>query len=225
MKLSPDTQWQDFRSDPNYTPILHSTAWTWIKIIQAFTSAPPRLANSPALSSTYYRATLALPQLPSEGTNNRNRFNNSRWRHSSITPNTSSPHCEHPWSKRITKDIVLNATSIALSHGAHPEDLILPIAAIIDSRQDTLLLPSQHITQHNVLPNSQGDGLAIRYAQLINDNTIIDRTTGNPITSTDATNIENKPTSALNSIAALLRVDTQTLLKHHKTTNLKPPTP
>jgi hypothetical protein len=219
MKLYPDTHWQDFRT-PDYTSLLHATAWTWIKIIQAFTSPPPPLANTPAISSTYYRATLALPQLPSEGTNNSRRFNNSRWRHANVsTPIHPHPHCEHPWSKRITKDIVLNATSLALSRGANPEDLILPISAIIDSRQDTLLLPSQDTSSHKVIPNSQGDGLASRYASPIDLGLIIDRATGKPISPSDASQIELKPATALNSLATLLNVPPASLLLHHKTPN------
>ena len=171
-----DGDWQDFRCGEYYT-LLRETADIWLHILERFSVS----------SKAYKRATLALPQLPLEFDCPDNRFERSRWRHESVVcgePTTA--HCEHPWTKKGTRQLVENYAISAINKGIQRDSIVSGIATIIDMRQDTILLPSQSTVAWGV---GSGSGLADRYSDVADK--IIDRKTGARLSAQEIRNIES----------------------------------
>lgn len=169
-----NTAWTEYK-DAEYHDTLAAAAWTWVCLIEARLSG----AETPGAVAAYDRATLALTQLPMEHGKygSAKRFDRCRWASPDID---GQGHAEHPWSKRITKELIWKAGSAALSRGVDRAALVGPIALILDARQDAVLLPHARVTQLGVLSDRAGDGLAGRYRGALESGSLvlIDRASG-----------------------------------------------
>lgn len=178
--------WTEYK-DAEYHDTLAATAWTWVCLLEA------RLAGAETRGAVaaYDRATLALTQLPMEHGKygSAKRFERCRW----ASPDVDGQgHAEHPWSKRITKELIWKAGSAALSRGVDRTALVGPISLILDARQDAVLLPHARVTQLGVLSDRAGDGLAGRYRGALESGSLvlIDRASGTPISPERADEID-----------------------------------
>lgn len=194
MRLQPDGNWVDYKTE-EYWDVLRATAWTWLNIIEARLTIPENISPNSAMEA-YRRSTISLAQLPLEyGTaGSPKRFDRCRWRDARVpmVPNDSL-HCEHPWSKKLTKEYLWDTGSAALQRGATKDELVEPFSEILDARQDTVLLPHTRVTQFGVLSERAADGLAKRYtpAVLSGGVTLIDRETGMILSVRDIEEIED----------------------------------
>lgn len=185
--------WTEYK-DAEYHDTLAAAAWTWICLIEARLSD---VAGRSAIAA-YDRATLALTQLPMEHGKHGSakRFDRCRW----ASPDVDGKgHAEHPWSKRITKEILWNAGSSALKRGVDRLDLVKPFALILDARQDAVLLPHARVTQLGVLSDRAGDGLAGRYKGALESESLvlIDRASGERLSPERAVEIDEAATQQI----------------------------
>lgn len=177
-RIDPDGKWVDFRIEPEYWAVLKETARAWLGLIRIREEQIPSGISSLeryARISVFNRTTNALPQLPIEWRGSESRYNRARWRLGFVE--TDSPmHCEHPWSKKITKKLI--ELLVANKTAGDDADLIDGICLILDARQDTLLLPSATLSNWSILTERNHDGLAQRYATAVTVYTLIDRKDG-----------------------------------------------
>lgn len=187
--FSADGEWQDFRCEEYYC-LLRETADMWVHILERF----------PTFSEAYKRATLALPQLPMEFGDNNKRFERSRWRHESVVcgePTTA--HCEHPWTKKKTRELVEGFAVAAIENDVQREAIVSGVAEIIDSRQDTLLLPTMRTKDWGVTNERNADGLANRYSKIADK--LIDRKTGQRLNALKLEEIEKERSDRIGAAA------------------------
>jgi hypothetical protein len=208
--FAPDGAWRDFRVDA-YAALLHATAYVWVANLAAVRAGSAALAegrvarfDARALRAAYKRATVAIPQLPMEVGNNDERFERCRWRHEEVPVGTPTrAHCEHPWSKKRTREIVEDAVPAALARGIDPLDVAAAIAEVLDARQDTVLLPSDDEAAWGVRSERDGDGLAGRYADVAGR--IVDRRTGERLSAARIGAIEAERAERVRRALAALR--------------------
>ena len=177
-RIDPDGKWIDFRIEPEYWAVLKETARAWLGLIRIREEQIPSGISSlerHARISVFNRTTNALPQLPIEWRGSESRYNRARWRLGFVETN-SPMHCEHPWSKKITKKLI--ELLVANKTAGDDADLIDGICLILDARQDTLLLPSATLSNWSILTERNHDGLAQRYATAVTVYTLIDRKDG-----------------------------------------------
>lgn len=192
MKLLPDDDWVDFRTD-EYYDVLRSTTWTLLSLIESHLNRPTNITES-AATEAYRRAVIALIQGPMEYGHRgpAKRFDRCRWRSSDVTISpTKTPHCEHPWSKKTSKSLLWEHCSAALLRGVTKENLVDPASEILDARQDTVLLSNMKTSDYGVLSERASDGL-LRYLSAVENSIIIlhDRKTGGILTGGDIKLIE-----------------------------------
>jgi len=187
--FSADGKWQDFRCD-DYYELLKDTASGWVGLLE----------NFPTSSEFYKRATLLLPQLPIEFGDNDKRFERSRWRHENVVcgePITA--HCEHPWTKKKTRELVEGFAIAAIENGVQREAIVSGVAEIIDSRQDTLLLPTMRTKDWGVISKRNVDGLVNRYSKIADK--LIDRKTGQRLNALKLEEIEKERSDRIGAAA------------------------
>ena len=186
--FSADGKWQDFRCD-DYYELLKDTASTWVVLLE----------NLPSSSEAYKRATLLLPQLPIEFGDNDKRFERSRWRHENVVcgePTTA--HCEHPWTKKKTRKLVEDFFVAARENGMQRKDIVLGVGEILDSRQDTLLLPTMRTKDWGVINKRKADGLVERYSKIADK--LIDRKTGQRMSTMKLEEIEKERSDRISAV-------------------------
>ena len=180
--------WTEYK-DSEYHDTLVATAWTWVCLIGARLGG----VETKAAVAAYDRATLALAQLPMEHGKygSSKRFDRCRWSAPDID---DQGHAEHPWAKRITKDILWTEGSAALRRGVAREAMVGSFASILDARQDAVLLPHARVTQLGVLSDRAADGLAGRYAGALETGSLvlIDRASGTRLTVSQAVDISER---------------------------------
>ena len=178
--FSADGKWQDFRCD-DYYELLKDTASTWVVLLESL----------PSSSEAYKRATLLLPQLPIEFGDNDKRFDRSRWRHENVVcEQPTTAHCEHPWTKKKTRKLVEDFFVAARENGMQKKDIVLGVGEILDSRQDTLLLPTMRTKDWGVINKRKADGLVERYSKIADK--LIDRKTGQRMSTMKLEEIEKR---------------------------------
>jgi hypothetical protein len=183
--LRPDPDWSPFRNDPAYRPLLLETAAVFVALVKA-RSDRLALATDEAgrkrVLEAYGRAVGALSQLPMEFGDGAQRFDRSPWRHVTVQPGTNQPglHCEHPWSKHLTRKLVRHAVEAGVASGAAEDTILGAVADILDARQPTVTLPSLKISKSKVR-GGRSDGLA-RYERAIVDGSIVQRPSKVPVT-------------------------------------------
>lgn len=195
MKLSLDGQWVDYRTD-EYRDVVRATAWMWLSLIESRLFLPKNITSSSG-TEAFKRSTLALTQLPLEygSSGPTKRFERSRWRAADVSIDSKGTlHCEHPWSKKVTKTLLWDSGSQALSRGMKKEELVEHFSEILDARQDTVLLPHTTITQFGIKTEHVADGLEQRYSNAVRDGKIslIDRLTGTILNLEDIRKIESR---------------------------------
>ena len=194
MKLLSDSDWIDYRTD-EYYDVLRSTTWIWLCLVESCLNRPSNVTET-AVTEAYKRAIIALVQGPAEYGHRgpSKRFDRCRWRSSEVTMTPAkNPHCEHPWSKKITKSLLWDHCSAALLRGVKKEDLIVPASEILDARQDTVLLSNMKTSNYGVLSERAADGLLGRYSSAVEKSAIVlhDRKTGGILTVEDIKVIES----------------------------------
>ena len=191
--FSADGKWQDFRCD-DYYELLKDTALTWVVLLD----------NLPSSSEAYKRATLLLPQLPIEFGDNDKRFERSRWRHENVVcEQPTTAHCEHPWTKKKTRKLVEDFFVAARENGMQREDIVLGVGEILDSRQDTLLLPTMRTKDWGVINKRKADGLVERYSKIADK--LIDRKTGQRMSTMKLEEIEKERSDRISTVFQLAR--------------------
>lgn len=162
----------------NYHGLLRSTAWTLITLIGA--SRPREGFDSNCLIFAYRRASGALTQLPMEWRGAHTRFDGSRWRISTVEPGEGRVvYCEHPWSKMMTKRMIVPLVKSRLDAGDEPTALVDPVCEIIDARADSVLFQNDRVAALGIVSETKGDGLS-RYLSAVEAGmvTLIDRSDG-----------------------------------------------
>ena len=186
--FSADGKWQDFRCD-DYYELLKDTASGWVGLLE----------NFPTSSEFYKRATLLLPQLPIEFGDNDKRFDRSRWRHENVVcEQPTTAHCEHPWTKKKTRKLVEDFFVAARENGMQKKDIVLGVGEILDSRQDTLLLPTMRTKDWGVINERNADGLANRYSKIADK--LIDRKTGQRMSTMKLEEIEKERSDRISAV-------------------------
>jgi hypothetical protein len=186
--FSADGKWQDFRCD-DYYELLKDTASTWVLLLE----------NLPSSSEAYKRATLLLPQLPIEFGDNDKRFDRSRWRHENVVcEQPTTAHCEHPWTKKKTRKLVEDFFVAARENGMQKKDIVLGVGEILDSRQDTLLLPTMRTKDWGVINKRKADGLVKRYSKIADK--LIDRKTGQRMSTMKLEEIEKERSDRISAV-------------------------
>ena len=186
--FSADGKWQDFRCD-DYYELLKDTAFAWVVLLE---SLPPS-------SEAYKRATLLLPQLPIEFGDNDKRFERSRWRHENVVcEQPTTAHCEHPWTKKKTRKLVEDFFVAARENGMQRKDILLGVGEILDSRQDTLLLPTMRTKDWGVINKRKADGLVERYSKIADK--LIDRKTGQRMSTMKLEEIEKERSDRISAV-------------------------
>lgn len=199
--------WYDYRTDPRYREHL-AAAGRW-KV--ALWDIARRMEDAVGCRTVpdllaYKRATRELTQMPMEFAGPDARWQNSRWRHADVLHKQSGDltHCEHPWTKKGTEEMLAGPVMAALRRGGDPDAIAVLVCVVIDARQDTVLLPSATVTAWDV--TAAGDGLA-RYRRAASR--LIDRKTAQPATAEmlDAIDreVENTVKDAITRIEALAR--------------------
>lgn len=182
-KIRADRTWTDFRASPRYRQLLDATAWTWIALLRAADEGQTHPAiGSEALREALDRATAALPQLPMEFDSGDFRFERSRWRSHLIEPERPMQmHCEHPWTKRKTREIVVELYRAGRS--CRIAKLVEAVAIVLDARQDTVLLPSARLRDLGVIADPRKDGFWPRYRNALETSRLrlIDRLDGSTV--------------------------------------------
>jgi hypothetical protein len=191
--------YDDYRNDPLYRPVLLATSDAWLALIEARLAAP----HPEAARQAYDRATLVLAQLPMEHGRQgaSKRFARCRWRASGADEDTG--HCEHPWSKRVTKSLLWDAASAALTRGVPRARLVESFAEVLDARQDTVLLPHARVLQLGVASDRGGDGLRGRYLSAVSSGRLVlhDAASGARV---DPSHVEDVEASVERRVAAAL---------------------
>lgn len=191
--FSADGKWQDFRGD-DYYELLKDTAFAWVVLLE---SLPPS-------SEAYKRTTLLLPQLPIEFGDNDKRFERSRWRHENVVcEQPTTAHCEHPWTKKKTRKLVEDFFVAARENGMQRKDIVLGVEEILDSRQDTLLLPTMRTKDWGVINKRKADGLVERYSKIADK--LIDRKTGQRMNTLKLKEIEKERSDRIGAVFRLAR--------------------
>lgn len=187
-KISPDCNWLDHRQQPQYWALLRETARAWLGLLklrdeQSMCTPQEYLARL----AVYNRLITTLPQLPIEWSGPETRYNRSRWRLAGVESGMTM-HCEHPWSKKITRKLI---ETLFMNAGTEDDEVLIDsIALILDTRQDTVLLPSANLSSVNVLSEKHHDGLHSRYAPALTHHKLIDRATGTELTLQDLDTID-----------------------------------
>jgi hypothetical protein len=188
-KISPDRNWLNHRDQPQYWALLRETARAWLSLLrlrdgQGVCTSQEHLARR----AVYSRLTTALPQLPIEWMGSESRYNRSRWRLDTVVSGLPM-HCEHPWSKKITRKLI---ETLYTNSRAEDEELVDSISLILDARQDTVLLPSANLSSVGVLSEKNHDGLHSRYTPVLAQHKLIDRMTGAPLTAEELDQIDEQ---------------------------------
>jgi hypothetical protein len=187
--IPPDGTWFHYTRDPDFVAALDGTARTWVHLLRMWHVEP----QGAGLRLAYERAVLALAQLPIEYAGPATRFERCRWRAADVEPGTHERvHCEHPWTKKRTKRVIMEAGIVALRRNVPHEDIVAAIGNILAARQDTVLLPHGRLTQLGVLTEVHHDGFAGRYGNAVATNRLrlIDRLTGDALQPADLVTVE-----------------------------------
>jgi hypothetical protein len=172
LRLSPDGEWRDFRDDL-YWAALEAAAIGFVMVVRQGGAAPGRGWDLAA-----GRMTSGLVQLPQESRGSGLRWERSRWRHRLVDPALPGrPHVEHPWRKEITKGIIREL--VLGSPRGRVSGLVKRVAAVLDARMDTALVPGQRdMGRWGVSSAPEHDGLGGRYGACAGRGDLIDRATG-----------------------------------------------
>lgn len=177
--VKPDREIVDPKSGPRYKVCLRSAALAFIKSFELIEETGDK-------SLSWHRLLGAVPQHPIEHGHGNLRYEHSRWRHSSVTPDNlpKNVHVEHPFRKELTKQIIYKTWNEMKQNGSEKEEIVSKIEHILDERADTILMPSQKLkplgVTGNGLPKSDGTDGWERYRKLIKAGEVIDRLTGSP---------------------------------------------
>jgi hypothetical protein len=196
IRLSPDGAWTDFR-DGLYWETLESAARLLVILHREGGDSPSR-----GWELVRWRAMTDMIQLPQESRGSDLRWERSRWRHRLVDPSSPGrPHVEHPWAKARTKALV-GELILSFPHAGISE-LTWAVAAIMDARMDTALLPSQQsLESWGVLESGRVDGLLARYSSAAALGDMIDRATGAPISPSDLISIESTRRGRVRSLVS-----------------------
>lgn len=182
--VKPDGQAKNPKLSEKYEKCLRSSAIAHIKAFELMKETGDK-------NLSMNRLLAAVPQYAIEHGRGDLRYENSRWRHVSVDPSDlpSSVHVEHPFRKGITKEIVYDTWKLLNESGLEREQIIEKLKKILDTRSDTVLMPSMSLKKFGVTGNGSKksdmtDGWD-RYKKLIEAGQIIDRTTGKVATELD----------------------------------------
>lgn len=184
IRLSPDGEWTDYR-DALYWETLGAAARLLVILHREAQAQGGR-----GWEIVRWRAMSDMVQIPQECRGSDLRWERSRWRHRLVDPaRPGRPHVEHPWAKARTKALVWEL--ILSSPDAPIDALSWAVAAVLDARMDTALLPAQRDPgQWGVLESGRADGLGERYSVAAGRGDLIDRASGAPVSPGDLAHIE-----------------------------------
>lgn len=157
--------WTDFRKVPLYRETLKDTAEAFIALYRI--SGPHK--------RVYRTATQQLAQAPMEYDGGNSRYLRARWRLPSYSYGDPT-HGEHPFTKKVTKDLIAKAITQGVTHGADDCKIVDVIMEILDCRQDTVLMIDGNQKKSAGLILPMGDGFVERY--LPKSDQLIDRSNG-----------------------------------------------
>lgn len=200
---SADREWSDYRGE-EYWKLLEATALMWVGIIRTYLEMVHAGIDGGAIHEAYKRASGNMQQLPIEWKNNDLRFERSRWRHEHVRPGIKTiAHCEHPWTKKVTQELVWDHVKVALARNVPHAEIGKHVAEILDARQDTVLLPGQAGKKWGLV-SGKADGILVRYGGIAAAGNLIDRKTGVKIAPADLARIEQNVERRVNMARSAL---------------------